>query len=139
MKLRGINAAEEIIKQAHNIIAMADKLKVLSETDLPGEFIFSPPFSSRLCVRTLAELHEARAKLKVLFGWKDMIENKFFSCGDVIVTFRPTEDVKLPIPFALWVEGPPETFPKELLGDCRLVPAQNNEVNYNIVCPIPAS
>lgn len=125
---------EEMEKDALQAIESLKGLRALMPLNLPGKFVFSPPDNSRITVSSLAELHEVRSLLREHFGWKDKIANKFYSCGVVIATYRPTEDVKLPIPFELWVEAPPELFPKEILGDCHLKPYTRNE--YNVVCSI---
>jgi hypothetical protein len=120
-------------EKAQAMLAQVDAVEQLPR-ELPGRFIFSPPDNNRLEVETLAELHEARAILRERFGWKDEIRSKFYSCGLVIVVYAPAEDVQLPLPFELWVSAPPESFPKELLGDCVLQPIEP-ESRYTIVCP----
>ena len=125
-------STEDIIKQAQ---AMLDQVHALDQlpTNLPGRFVFSPPMHNRLVVATMAELHEARTILRSKYEWQDELTNKFYSCGDVMVVFAPINPERLPLPFELWVEGRPENFPKELLGDCELVPHTTTE--YAIVCP----
>ena len=114
-----------------------DELHLLDEVlaiDAPGEFVFSPPAASRLVVRTMDELHAARVALRERFGWRDHLANKFTSGGQVIVTFKPEPDVKLPFRFALWVDDKADTFPKELLGACRVERVQSSELA--IACPV---
>jgi len=120
-------AAEATLKQLHLVDAIKD-------LEIPGRFVFSPPTSSRLCVRSLKEFHEARTILRREFGWTDHINSKFYSSGEIIVTYKPSADVKLPIPFDLWVESPPESFPTELLDGCIL--QETGTKNYTIVCQI---
>ncbi len=132
--MRLYNSIEEIKQTANAMLEQAGALEKLVALDLPGRFIFSPPTSSRLSLTSLDELHAARTALRKYFGWRDRLENKFYSCGVVIVTYVPNEEVKLPLPFQIWVEAPPESFPKELLGDCKVV--EYDRKDYNIVCPI---
>ena len=129
-----LNSIAQIKQTAAAMIEQADALEKLTALDLPGRFVFSPPTDSRLCISSLDELHKARTVLREAFGWRDHMVNKFFSCGVVIVTYSPSEDVKLPLPFHIWVEAPPESFPKELLGDCKVV--KYDREDYNIVCPV---
>ena len=128
------NSVEEIKQTATAMLEQVDALEKLAVLDLPGRFVFSPLTSSRLCITSLEELHAARTVLREAFGWKDHMENKFFSCGMVIVTYAPREDVKLPLPFQIWVEAAPDTFPKELLGDCKLV--KYDREDYSLVCSV---
>lgn len=123
---------EKIKEQAEETLKQLGKLDELIKLDLPGQFVFSPP-SHRLVVTNLDELHQARKVLRETFGWRDKVDNKFFSCGKVIVTFVPV-DTELPIHFAIWVESPPDSFPKILLGECILV--KHDEVVYNIMCKV---
>lgn len=134
MKLLNGSTIAEIRQQAEAIIEQSGVLEKLMEMEISGHFVFSPPTGSRLCVTSLADLHEARVVLRERFGWKDHLANKFFCSGDVIVTYIPEEDVELPLPFSLWVEAPPESFPEELLGECKL--ERFNRTEYNIICPI---
>ena len=127
---------EQCVNDAKAVIREADSLDLLTDLDLPGEFVFSAPSSSRLVVKSLEELHIARAVLRREFGWKDKIQNKFFSSGVVIVTYAPDEEVVLPLRFALWVESPPQSFPPELLGNCIVEECDNTE--YRIVCSAPS-
>lgn len=128
------SSIEEIRQAAIAMIDQADALEELAALDIPGRFVFSPPASNRLCISGVEELHVARTALRKAFGWRDRMENKFFSCGNVIVTYAPSEDVKLPLPFQIWVVAPPESFPKELLGDCKIV--KYDREDYNIVCSL---
>lgn len=133
MKLTYGTTIDSIKEQAQAMLAQADVLGgLLDVPGIPGQFVFSPPLSNRLVVESLEELHAARVALRKLFGWRDHIHNKFFSCGSVIVVYRPEDDVILPLPFALWVNAPPETFPMELLGSCQLVPREATD--YDVVC-----
>ena len=132
MKL--FNSVEEIRQTATAMLEQSNALEELAELDLPGHFVFSPPTGNRLCISSLDELHQARTVLRKAFGWRDHINNKFASCGAVIVTYHPNGDVKLPLPFQIWVEASPEAFPKELLGDCKVVKYDREE--YSIVCPV---
>ena len=128
------NSVETIKQQAQAMLDQVEALSEMVELDVPGNFIFSPPTSSRLSVSSLEELHAARMVLRERYGWRDRIHNKFFSCGNVIVTYIPDEGVKLPLPFELWIEAPPESFPEKLLGDCKLVRRESAE--YNVVCSV---
>jgi len=128
------NSIEEIKQTATAMLEQADALGKLAELDLPGRFVFSPPTCNRLCISSLDELHQARTVLREAFGWRDRMEDKFASCGVVIATYSPNEDVKLPLPFQIWVEASPELFPKELLGDCKVV--KYDREDYSIVCPV---
>ena len=125
---------EEIEQEAKDMLSQIPGLKKIVDLDMPGRFIYSPPDSSRICVKSLAELHEVRTALRKNFGWRDYLDNKFFSCGVVIVTYRPKEGANLPLPFSIWVESPPESFPEELLGGCKL--EKFEETHYSIVCPV---
>jgi hypothetical protein len=133
-KMKLSNSIEEIRQTATAMLEQADVLGKLAELDLPGRFVFSPPTGSRLCISSLDELHQARTVLREAFGWSDRMEDKFASCGAVIVTYSPNKDVKLPLPFQIWVEASPESFPKELLGDCKVVKYYRED--YSIVCPV---
>lgn len=124
---------EYLREQAEKTLAELDQIALLPD-ELPGEFVFSPG-SHRLEVSDMAELHEARKILRKMYGWQDSLDNKFFSCGRVIVTFKPEDTSRLPLPFDLWVAAPPEQFPAALLGDCQLVPCEPNQ-EYYISCPI---
>ena len=128
------NSIEEIKQTAMAMLEQVDALEKLTTLDLPGQFIFSPPKGSRLCISSLDELHMARAILREKFGWRDSMENKFYSCGMVIVVYAPNKDVKLPLPFNIWVQASPDEFPKELLGDCQLVKYASED--FTIVCPV---
>lgn len=132
MKLSYDESIDGIRKQAQSMLDQADALEKLLDMEIPGRFVFSPP-SSRLCVASLEELHAARKVLRERFDWKDDLANKFFSCGAVIVTYRPRDYVKTPLPFELWVEAPPESFPEKLLGGCRV--EKYERADYAIVCP----
>ena len=127
---------EHIINEAQAVLREAEALEELNDLDLPGVFVFAAPAGSRLVVGTLEEFHTARTVLRREFGWKDKLNNKFFSGGVAIVTFAPAEDVVLPLHFELWVESPPESFPPELLGNCKIVKCDNPE--YAIVCSAPS-
>lgn len=122
-------------KNAMDTLSMLDRVHVLENLDIPGRFVLSAPANSRIVVSTLSELHEARMALRESFGWTDTLNNKFYSSGVVIVTYRPGDDVVLPFPFELWVEASPAVFPIELLGDCELQ-LITTMPEYTVVCPI---
>ena len=124
---------DEIKVRAKMMLEQAEALEKLTLLALPGRFVFSPPGSSRLCVSTLDELHEARSALR-LYGWKDKVTQKFFCQGEVIAVFTPEDDVILPLPFEIWVQARPEAFPKEILGDCEIKKTTSDD--YYIVCPV---
>ena len=132
MKL--FNSIEEIRQTATAMLEQSYALEKLAELDLPGHFVFSPPTGSRLCISSLDELHQVRTVLRETLGWRDHMNNKFASCGMVIVSYSPNEDVNLPLPFQIWVEASPESFPKELLGDCKVV--KYDREDFSIVCPV---
>jgi len=130
-----IMTSEDHRKRAEAILAQLDALVEVEKLTIPGRFVYSPPADSRLCVKNLDELHEARGVLRKKYGWQDAIANKFYSCGIVIATYRPAETVKLPLPFELWLEAPPETFPQEVLGKCKLVLSDTVQ-EYDVICEI---
>lgn len=123
----------QLIEQLEELPVVESLVKQLQEAGAPGGFVYSGRDHSRLSVGSLDELHQARSILRKLFNWKDELFHKFFSCGQVIVTYQPV-DTELPFPFKIWVENIPERFPKELLGSCQLVESTNKY--YNIVCPV---
>ena len=111
-----------------------EDLEVIHELlgmDCPGHFVFSVG-RHRIKVRTMDELHEVRSALRKKFGWTDSLTGKFFSCNVVIATYAPEDGVILPFPFELWLESPPETFPKEVMGNCKLVPVPHQE--FSVIC-----
>jgi len=120
-------------ESAETTLKQIDAAQQMLELDLPGVFVFSPPVN-RITVDNMADLHAVRAILREKYGWTDELQSKFYSCGDIIVIFRPPNYDNLPVPFDLWVEAPPESFPAELLGDCKLEPRTSTE--YDIVCPM---
>jgi hypothetical protein len=137
MKLSCYDSIEDVRRQAQEVLKAADTMQELLSLEIPGEFVFSPPRHNRLVVNNLDDLHTARTVLKKVFGWEDHIDSKFSSCGLVIVTYKPNDTVKTPLPFDLWVQSPPETFPEKLLGGCKVERSTSEE--YRIVCPIQES
>lgn len=135
MKLIGFNlaAAREI---ATKTLEQAAAVEEVLAAGLPGEFAFCPPDNNRVVVHTLSELHEARQKLRKLYGWEDSLTNKFASGGLIIATYEPYKSTVfcLPLPFSLWISAPPESFPLEILGNCRIETRQSTD--YTVVCPI---
>jgi hypothetical protein len=124
---------EEIIKEAKQTLQDAQQLHFLLEyNNLPGEFIFSPE-RHRLITHSFDDLQKAREILKAKYNWSDSLGNKFYACGKVIAVYYPPEDLPLPLHFNLWLECPPEKFPKEILGNCKLVSVTPNP-EYTLVC-----
>ena len=133
MKLIGFDLASAR-ELATKTLEQAAAVEEVLAAGLPGEFAFCPPDSNRVVVHTLSELHDARQKLRELYGWKDSLITKFSSGGLIIATYRPDKSVCLPLPFELWISAPPESFPPEILGDCRIETRQSTD--YTVVCPI---
>lgn len=131
--MKALFSVEDLRQKAISTLDQLTEFEKMLELDIPGNFVFDTGLS-RLVVETLPELSAARKALRKHFKWKDHIALKFYCNGRIIVTYRPDESIKLPLPFELWVNAPPETFPKELLGGCILQPVESDD--YTIVCPI---
>ena len=134
MELSGFSDVNDIREQAKKMAEQFKGLEKLIKMEIPGRFVFAPPHSSRLCVETLSDLHEARKILRDKFGWEDQLNNKFYSCGNIIATYQPDASVDLPFFFSLWVDAPADRFPSELLGNCKVEKVSRE--TYDIICPI---